>query len=142
MFPRPQPAAAWKGAVPLPGATANEPCVLIKADLWAAFHELSLWIEALCIHEWSLFIERANASETDRGRAYSLLTSRPDNRRKKGSSEGRPEGVLKISIQASTRVGTGSLPVQQQRFLRGINLAGSQPLPVVRDQVGGRPRTL
>jgi hypothetical protein len=81
VFPSPRPAAAWADAVPVPGTAANEPCVLIGADLWAAFHELSLWIEALCIHEWSLFTERATASGIDRGRAYSLLTSRPDNRR-------------------------------------------------------------
>jgi hypothetical protein len=81
VFPPPRPAAAWASAVPVPGTTAQEPCVLIGADLWAAFHELSLWIEALCIHEWSLFTERSTASGIGRGRVYSLLTSRPDNRR-------------------------------------------------------------
>jgi hypothetical protein len=81
VFPPPRPAAAWAGAVPVPGTAAQELCILIGADLWAAFHELSLWIEALCIHEWSLFTERSIASGIDRGRAYSLLTSRPDNRR-------------------------------------------------------------
>ena len=81
VFVPPRAAAAWAGAFPVPGTTADEPYVLIGADLWAAFHELSLWIEALCILEWSLFTERSTASEIDRGRAYSLLTSRPDNRR-------------------------------------------------------------
>jgi len=81
VFPPPRPAAAWAGAVPVPGTAAEEPCVLVGADLWAAFHELSLWVEALCVHEWSLFTERSAAPGTDRGGAYFLLTSRPDNRR-------------------------------------------------------------
>jgi transposase len=54
---------------------------LVEASLWAAFQELSLWIEALCIHEWSLFTESLTSSATDRGETYRLLTSRPDNRR-------------------------------------------------------------
>lgn len=49
--------------------------------MWAAFQELSLWIEALCIHEWSLFTESLSLSTVDRGEVYRLLTSRPDNRR-------------------------------------------------------------
>ena len=81
VFPPPRPAAALAGALPVPGTTAGEPCVLIGADLWSAFHELSLWVEALCVHEWSLFTERSAAPGTDRGAAYFLLTSRPDNRR-------------------------------------------------------------
>ena len=45
---------------------------------------MSLYIEALCIHEWCLFSERVNQeSETSisRGCIYQLLTDRPDNRR-------------------------------------------------------------
>lgn len=81
VFPPPRPAASWPGAIPVPGTSPDEPCVLVRADLWSAFHELSLWIEALCIHEWSLFTEGLASSGTDRGRIYSLLTSHPDNRR-------------------------------------------------------------
>lgn len=40
-----------------------------------------MWIEALCIHEWSLFTESLSLSAADRGETYRLLTSRPDNRR-------------------------------------------------------------
>jgi len=57
---------------------------VVAADLWQAFRELSLWVEALCIHEWSLFTERVDQGprqRIDRGTAYVLLTARPDNRR-------------------------------------------------------------
>lgn len=81
VFPPPQPAAAWPDAVRVPSTYPNEASVLVRGDLWAAFRDLSLWIEALCVHEWSLFTERLSSSGADRGLAYSLLTSRPDNRR-------------------------------------------------------------
>jgi hypothetical protein len=81
VFPRPRTAASWPSAIPVPGTSPDEPCVLVGADLWSAFHELSLWIEALCIHEWSLFTEGLASSGADRGNIYRLLTSRPDNRR-------------------------------------------------------------
>ena len=44
------------------------------------FQELSLWIEALCIHEWCLFTETTETG-SQRGITYTLLTARPDNRR-------------------------------------------------------------
>ncbi len=81
VFPPPRPAVGWPDAILVPGTSLDEPSVLIQADLWAAFHELSLWIEALCIHEWSLFTESLSISSLDRGEVYHLLTSRPDNRR-------------------------------------------------------------
>ena len=81
IFPSPRSAADWPGAVAVPGASPDEPSLLIRTDLWSAFRELSLWIEALCVHEWSLFTEGVASSGVDRGRAYYLLTSRPDNRR-------------------------------------------------------------
>lgn len=70
--------------VALPGTNEREVCVVVKAPLWAAFHRLSLYIEALSIHEWSLFTETINlkqANPVTRGQAYTLLTARPDNRR-------------------------------------------------------------
>lgn len=73
-----QPAAA------VPGARPEEPCLLVGAELWAAFQSLSGWIEALCIHEWCLFterLERARGGPADRGDVFRLLTARPDNRR-------------------------------------------------------------
>lgn len=81
VFAPPRPAASWSNAVVVPGAAPEDMSVLVKADLWAAFQELSLWIEALCIHEWSLFTESLASSTATRGHAYTLLTSRPDNRR-------------------------------------------------------------
>ena len=67
------------GAEALPGARPGGACLLVPADLWAAFREVSLWVEALCIHEWSLFTERVSGTAS-RGTAYALLTERPDNR--------------------------------------------------------------
>ena len=81
VFPLPRPAADWPGSVAVPGTSSEEPSVLVRADLWSAFRELSLWIEALCVHEWSLFTESLASSGVDRGRVYYLLTSRPNNRR-------------------------------------------------------------
>lgn len=77
--------------------------------MWDAFRELSLWIEALSIHEWCLFTERVSqnpkseeieglgqpdtgrtaqhiaeqttARPAARGHIYELLTERPGNRR-------------------------------------------------------------
>lgn len=81
VFPPPQSVANWSSAIPVPGASLKEPSVLVEANLWSAFQELSLWIEALCIHEWSLFTEGLSTATADRGETYRLLTSRPDNRR-------------------------------------------------------------
>lgn len=63
----------------LPSTHLNEKCVLIEPEFWRSLCDLSLWIEALCIHEWSLFTEAI--ANIDRGVIYSLLTDRPDNRR-------------------------------------------------------------
>jgi hypothetical protein len=81
VFPPPRPASHWSATISVPGTSPDEPSILVRADLWSAFRELSLWIEALCVHEWSHFIEGLASSGADRGRAYFLLTSRPDNRR-------------------------------------------------------------
>lgn len=81
IFPPPGPAMSWVNAVATPGTLPKESSILIKADMWATFQEFSLWIEALCIHEWSLFTESLSLSVADRGQTYRLLTSRPDNRR-------------------------------------------------------------
>ena len=61
--------------------------VVVRTNLWAAFRDLSLWIEALAIHEWCLFTEglRVSASgvgedlqPAGRGDVYCLLTDHPD----------------------------------------------------------------
>ena len=84
VFPRPASASTWTNAVWLPTTSPGEQCLLLSADLWQGFKELSLWIEALCIHEWSLFSERIRdeqGASINRGEVYTLLTERPDNRR-------------------------------------------------------------
>lgn len=63
----------------VPGTQQEDLCVLVDGELWTSFHDLSLWIEALCIHEWCLFTQ--TIANVDRGYIYSLLTDRPDNRR-------------------------------------------------------------
>lgn len=65
--------------VPVPGTRATDKCLVIPAGLWQTFRQMSLWVEALCIHEWCLFSEGVSGFE--RGYIYTLLTSRPDNRR-------------------------------------------------------------
>ncbi|MFN6561251.1 MAG: HNH endonuclease domain-containing protein [Nostoc sp. ChiSLP01] len=70
--------------VAIPGTKAEDKCLVIQASLWQTFGEMSLWIEALCIHEWCLFTERVqqeNHAKVHRGCIYQLLTDRPDNRR-------------------------------------------------------------
>jgi hypothetical protein len=70
--------------VRIPGTQPADKCLVIRSDLWQTFQDLSLWIEALCIHEWCLFTERVeqeNNKPADRGDIYRLLTDRPGNRR-------------------------------------------------------------
>jgi hypothetical protein len=79
VFAAPRRLREVEGTVPLPGSHPGDVCVVVSADLWGAFRDVSLWVEALCIHEWSLFTERVSDDAT-RGEAYALLTERPDNR--------------------------------------------------------------
>jgi hypothetical protein len=85
VFAPPRPLRELTGAPPmagaeaLPGARPGDACLRVPGDLWAAFRDVSLWVEALCIHEWSLFTERVSGTAS-RGTAYALLTERPDNR--------------------------------------------------------------
>jgi hypothetical protein len=84
VFPRPARYRELAAAtVPLPGTRDDDVCVVVPADLWDIFRELSLWVEALCIHEWCLFVEGVDQgpAPADRGQVYRLLTDRPDNRR-------------------------------------------------------------
>jgi len=84
VFPQPQPFNSLKRVIAVPGTHPNEICLVLSAELWKGFQSLSLWIEALCIHEWSLFVDNVRQSDNiqiDRGDVYRLLTARPDNRR-------------------------------------------------------------
>lgn len=78
VFAPPRRLREMPGVVAVPGTGANEACTVVPASLWRAFRDVSLWVEALAIHEWSLLTERV--SGTSRGQAYELLTERPDNR--------------------------------------------------------------
>ena len=79
VFAKPAALGALEGVAAVPGASAGDVCVVVPADLWQAFRDVSLWVEALCIHEWSLFTERIAETATRRA-AYTLLTARPHHR--------------------------------------------------------------
>lgn len=85
VFVRPLRYSQLRGrTVAIPETDARDLCLVIQADLWRAFQQMSLYVEALCIHEWCLFTERVDQEaeqEVDRGLVYRLLTARPDNRR-------------------------------------------------------------
>jgi hypothetical protein len=72
-------AAIGTPVTPVPGTCPDDLCLLLPPDLWAMFREVSLWVEALCIHEWCRFSEQL--TQVDRGLIYRLLTDRPGNRR-------------------------------------------------------------
>src|SRR5690606_31121586 len=76
--------AVGADVVAVPGSRESDVCLVIPAGLWQAFRSLSLWIEALSIHEWCLFSERVRQERGNgihRGEVYFLLTARPDDRR-------------------------------------------------------------
>jgi hypothetical protein len=71
-------------AISIPGTQDKDICLVVPADLWRTFQQVSPYVEALCIHEWCLFTEKVDQRTgipIDRGRVYRLLTDRPDNRR-------------------------------------------------------------
>ena len=70
--------------LPLPGTQPHDTCIVVSASLWETFHHLSLYVEALCLHEWCMFTEgvtQDNGRQVARGEVYTLLTARPNNRR-------------------------------------------------------------
>jgi hypothetical protein len=85
VFAKPVPRAKLPSSVvSVPDTRPQDVCLVLTPALWATFREVSLWVEALCIHEWCLFSERVdqgNGVTADRGLIYRLLTDRPDNRR-------------------------------------------------------------
>ena len=83
VFDRPARFRQLKGRMrALSGTSPDAKCLVVSADLWDTFRRLSLWIEALCIHEWCLFTETVDQPDAgvDRGTVYTLLTARPDSR--------------------------------------------------------------
>lgn len=85
VFERPRHYQDLAGSVAaVPGTLPADRCLVLPGDLWATFHAMSLWVEALCLHEWALFTEAVHAGgngDIDRGTAYRLLTEWPENRR-------------------------------------------------------------
>lgn len=80
VFGLPLPVRTLPGA-PLPGARPDEPAFVVPAAVWKALQELSLWVEALCLHEWSLFVERVDqTTAVTRGDVFTLLTAVPEAR--------------------------------------------------------------
>lgn len=81
IFARPQRLdLLGESVVPIPGARPEDRCLVIDRALWETFITLSLWVEALAIHEWCLFTEQVDPAQT-RGAIYQMLTSRPESRR-------------------------------------------------------------
>ena len=79
VFPKPQRLRDLEGVQPLPGAAPGDSCLRVPAALWRTFRDVSLWAEALCVHEWCLLTERLDGG-VGRGQAYQLLTEHPASR--------------------------------------------------------------
>ncbi len=79
IFPAPARLRELPDVAAVPGTDPNDACLRIPADLWRSFRDVSLWVEALCVHEWSLLTERLDGG-VDRGDAYKLLTAHPQTR--------------------------------------------------------------
>jgi hypothetical protein len=85
VFPRPGRASALSpGATWVPGTVATDRCLLLPAELWQAFADFSLWVEALCVHEWCLFtesVEQPAGGPVTRGEVFAMLTESAEERR-------------------------------------------------------------
>ena len=80
VFGPPAPAGTLPGHR-LPGTGPLERAFTVPAFVWAALVELSLWVEALCLHEWSLYVERvAQSPAVTRGEVFTRLTGAPAGR--------------------------------------------------------------
>ena len=68
-------------ASPLPGSSPAEVGFTVPAPLWQSLREMSLWVEALCLHEWSLYLEKVEQqTPITRGEVFELLTACPEGR--------------------------------------------------------------
>ncbi|MFT2722215.1 hypothetical protein ACMT4L_19690 [Deinococcus sp. A31D244] len=80
LFGAPVPVASLTGT-PLPGSSPHEPAFVVPAVLWQALLDLSLWVEALCLQQWSLFVEGVEQTpRVTRGEVFTLLTETPEAR--------------------------------------------------------------
>lgn len=126
IFSRPAPYRNLTNVTPVPGTTTSDTCLVIPAALWHSFRDLSLWIEALCIHEWCLFTERVaqeGHAPIDRGEVYRLLTDRPDNRRPLTWERNNIDILL---IEGHQFI----CPWTERRITHGIDYAVDHLLPV------------
>ncbi|WP_184030818.1 HNH endonuclease [Deinococcus budaensis] len=74
----PPAAARDLAGQPLPGTLPEELAFTVPGALWGTLQAMSLWVEALCVHEWSLFVERVEqAPAVTRGEVFSLLSASP-----------------------------------------------------------------
>ncbi|MBW4462153.1 MAG: hypothetical protein KME47_18215 [Nodosilinea sp. WJT8-NPBG4] len=107
--------------VAAPGTKVHDRCLIIPLDFRTTFRQISLWVEALCIHEWCLFSGRM--SNHDRGYIYNLLTSRPDNR--------RPLTWERNQIDILLMEGTAfTCPWTEKRIAQGIDYHLDHILPI------------
>ncbi len=84
VFDQPRKLSDLYNVTAVPGSRSEDVCLVIKHDLWQSFQQLSVWVEALCIHEWCLFtegVDQRDGTRMKRGDIYGLLTERPQNRR-------------------------------------------------------------
>ena len=84
------------GVVALPGTHPEELCLLVSDEMWETLKFFSIYIDALCIQEWSVFTEETTqfGLEVTRGAVYQMLTDRPDNRRPLNWERNRIEILL------------------------------------------------
>ncbi len=61
----------------------DELCIVVPDVMWEGFKFYSMFIDALCIHKWSVFTENATqeVEGVSRGSVYQALTDRADSRR-------------------------------------------------------------
>ena len=74
IFTPPRRFSDMSNVAALPRTEPQSVCLRVPRVIWNDLRDLSLWVEALCLHEWSLTTERFDGG-VDRGSAYKLLTA-------------------------------------------------------------------
>ncbi|NJM98756.1 MAG: hypothetical protein HC800_17800 [Phormidesmis sp. RL_2_1] len=122
VFDKPQSCSTISDkAVSVPGTEERDRCLVIPFDLWNTFRQMSLWVEALCIHEWCLFTERV--ANINRGAIYSLLTARPNNRRPLTWERNQVDILLMEGAEFTC-------PWTERRFTQGVAYDLDHVLPI------------
>ena len=65
VFSKPQPFYTFTDVIAVPGTQPTDMCLTLSGELWEGFQALSLWIEALCIHEWSLYVDKVKQNDNN-----------------------------------------------------------------------------